>query len=84
MSNSSPLTGVILIDCARANAKYGLTVTAEQCGYGKDTTAFQTALQKACHDMGVEVADLAELIAAETDLPPERGMDVSPDSPSRL
>ncbi|WP_035990396.1 hypothetical protein [Leptolyngbya sp. KIOST-1] len=85
MASSSPLTGVILVDCARANASEGLAIAAERCGYGSDTAKFQTALRAACSDMNVEIEGLSDL---EDDEPAvvraERGMEVAPDTPSEL
>jgi hypothetical protein len=85
MASSSPLTGVILVDCARANASEGLAIAAERCGYGNDTAKFQTALKTACSDMNVNIEGLSDL---EDDAPAavraQRGMEVAPDTPSEL
>jgi len=83
MSSSSPLTGIILVDCAKANAVNGVQVAAERCGYGEDTAAFRKALSSACADMDVEVTELSDLI---TETPRQRleGMEVAPDTPSDL
>ncbi|PSR18372.1 hypothetical protein C8255_07775 [filamentous cyanobacterium CCP3] len=85
MASSSPLTGVILVDCARANASAGLAIAAERCGYGNDTAKFQTALKSACSEMNVEIEGLSDL---EDDEPAvvraDRGMEVAPDTPSDL
>ena len=56
------LQGIELIDCAKANAKQGLTVAARQCGYGKDISLFQEKLTKACQEIGVEIEQLSDLI----------------------
>jgi hypothetical protein len=85
MASSSPLTGVILVDCARANASEGLAIAAERCGYGNDTAQFQSALRSACSEMNIEVKGLSDL---EDDEPAavraERGMNIAPDTPNEL
>ena len=62
MANASPLTGAVLVDCARANAKRGVAIAAERCGYGNDTETFEQSLIDACDEMGVSIDELAELI----------------------
>lgn len=62
MANASPLTGTVLVNCARANAKRGLAIAAERCGYGTDTEVFERSLIEACDEMGVSIDELAELI----------------------
>ncbi len=47
LSGEMALTGIDLIDCARANAASGLETAAQLCGYGEDVSAFQEALQQA-------------------------------------
>ncbi len=59
----SPLEGIELINCARANFREGLSKTAERCGYGEDLEAFEENLQRACSTIGVEIDGLAELIS---------------------
>lgn len=41
MASETPLTGVFLVDCARANAERGLAIATKQCGYGNDTESFK-------------------------------------------
>lgn len=85
MASSSPLTGVILVDCARANATGGLEVATERCGYGTDTAKFQAALRSACSEMNVDIDGLADLVDDEpAAVRAERGMNVAPDTPSDL
>ncbi|NMF85293.1 hypothetical protein [Nodosilinea sp. P-1105] len=85
MASSSPLTGVILIDCARANATRGLAIAAHQCGYGDDIAKFQAALRSACEAMNVSVDDFADLVADEPpQLPRSAGIEVAPDTPDDL
>ena len=61
MVASKRLTGVVLVDCAKANSAQGLKVAAEQCGYGEDTRAFLEALKTAGDEMGVEIEELKDL-----------------------
>lgn len=84
MSSSTPLQGVELIDCARANAKQGATTAAQLCGYGEDIATFQQELHQACQHIGIEIGQLKDLITAEHEIGRGRGIEVSPDSNSRL
>ncbi|PZO44668.1 MAG: hypothetical protein DCF21_03295 [Leptolyngbya sp.] len=85
MASSSPLTGVILVDCARANASGGVAIAAERCGYGTDTAQFQSALKSACSEMNVTIDGLSDL-DDEPSAPwhPAPGIEVAPDTPSEL
>lgn len=65
MAASKPLTGVILIDCAKANAGQGLKIAAHQCGYGEDLDGFLVALKAAGEAMGVEIQELEDLQAEQ-------------------
>lgn len=62
MISPKPLQGTELVDCARANAKRGITTAAYQCGYGDDVSAFAQELETACHNMNLQVTELSELI----------------------
>lgn len=77
VSGNAPLTGVELIDCARANSAQGLAVAAKLCGYHEDTAAFQAALKQALEEAGLTFNALQKLI----DHP---GITVAPDSPTSL
>jgi hypothetical protein len=83
MTSSTPLEGVVLVDCAKANAKYGIDTAAEQCGYGKDIAAFETALKQACHSMGITLREFADL-ATESESQRPEGIEVAPDTTSDL
>lgn len=81
MASLSPLTGVVLVDCARANAKEGVAIAAERCGYGSDAAGFQSALKSACDEMNVTVDDLSDLLESEQAQGQRPvGTEVSPDS----
>ncbi len=84
MASPTPLEGLELIDCARANAKQGIETTANLCGYGSDLNTFRHQLEKACQQMGVEFHELSDLIKDESPLMQMGGEIVAPDTPSQL
>jgi hypothetical protein len=84
MASRSQLHGIELIDCAKANAKQGIEIATELCGYGENINAFQTELKKACHDIGVEIDELSDLITTQQILRKEGGFDIAPESPTEL
>ena len=57
------LTGIDLVDCARANAKKGLRTVAQLCGYEKDVMGFQHALTEAGQYIGMDMESLDSLLA---------------------
>jgi hypothetical protein len=77
LSGKQPLTGVELIDCARANAGQGVEVAAQLCGYGSNLDGFQEALQQAGEQMGLAIESLGDLLG-------QHGIEVAPDTPSSL
>jgi hypothetical protein len=83
MTSSKPLEGVVLVDCAKANAKYGIDTAAEQCGYGQDVVAFETALKAACQSMGISLQEFADL-STESESQRPSGIEVAPDTTSDL
>lgn len=84
MAALKPLKSLELVDCAKANAKQGIVVAAELCGYGEDTNTFQQELQSACKAMGVHVSELSDLITEQQTVLQEGGIEVAPDTPSEL
>ncbi|MBD3880255.1 hypothetical protein IFO70_00645 [Phormidium tenue FACHB-886] len=84
MSASKPLKGLELVDCAKANAKQGITVAADLCGYGTDLNRFQQELEKACSDMGVKISELSDLITDQQTVIHQGGIEVAPDTPAEL
>ncbi len=80
LSGKIPLTGIDLIDCARANAASGLETTAQLCGYGEDIKGFQNALNQASSQLGLHIGSLSELITVQGD----KGIDIAPDTNSSL
>jgi hypothetical protein len=84
MAASTPLQGLELVDCARANAKQGAETAATLCGYGADLNQFRSELEKACQHMGIQFNELSDLIKDEAPLMQMHGEIVAPDSPSDL
>lgn len=84
MTASQPLTGIELIDCAKANAKQGLETAAELCGYGANLAGFQEELQQACRHIGVKIDELSDLITEPPALIQRTGIEFAPDSESDL
>jgi hypothetical protein len=83
MAATAPLIGSELIDCAKANAKFGVEVACERCGYGSDTAAFERALKQAGEHIGVQIASLKDL-DTDTRRPAPTGVEIAPDTPSEL
>lgn len=84
MASLTPLTGLELVDCARANAKQGTEAAAQLCGYGTNLEQFRQALQQACQQMRVEFHELSDLIKDEQIPLNMGGIEVAPDSNSDL
>lgn len=80
LSGAMPLTGIDLLDCARANAPSGLETSAMLCGYGSDASGFQEALQQAGSQVGLNIKSLNDLSNLQND----RGIDFAPDNNSSL
>jgi hypothetical protein len=82
MSSSSPLQGYELIDCARANAKKGIEIAAQRCGYGDDLTQFEQSLRQAGKAIAVEIHSFDDLINPTAHQ--ERGVEVGPRTSTQL
>ena len=80
LSGKMPLIGIDLIECAKANASSGLETTAILCGYGSDVTGFQSAVQQAGSQLGLNIKSLNDLIESQSN----RGLDFAPDNNSSL
>lgn len=83
MASSTPLQGIELIDCAKANCKELAIVAAQRCGYGDDFVLFEQALKKAGKAIGVEIESFDDLI----DTPPgssKLGIEIAPETLNRL
>ncbi len=84
MAANQPLTGIELIDCAKANAAQGVTEAARLCGYASNISGFQQALTKAGEDMGIELSGLDDLITDQSVAMRQNVLEVAPDSPQNL
>jgi hypothetical protein len=84
MASPTPLKGLELVDCARANAKQGIETAAQLCGYGENLNTFSQALKQACDDMGVKINELTDLITDQDALINMEGEIVAPDSETVL
>lgn len=79
------LKGIELIDCAKANAKQGVAVAAQQSGYEQNITLFQENLNKACQDIGVNIDELSDLITDRQIVKENnQGLDIAPDTNTQL
>ena len=83
MAAPTPLNGTELIDCAQANAKQGITVAAQQCGYGGDIETFQHELTVALEHIGMKNKDFEYLLKA-VEVKPEFGVEIAPDTATQL
>ncbi len=82
MSQTHPLTGIDLVDCAKANAAQGTDVAASRCGYD-DNESFLHALRQAASAMGIELTSLNDLLA-DSGTVERAGVEISPDGPGQL
>ncbi|MFK8186542.1 MAG: hypothetical protein AB8B99_24450 [Phormidesmis sp.] len=84
MAATQPLTGIALIDCAKANATQGAEAASRLCGYGSDINTFRSALAKAGDDMGITLDGLEDLITDQFMVKRTQGLEIAPDSPQNL
>ncbi len=84
MSAQSPLTGPVLVSCAKANLTAGIETAAQKCGYGDDVEGFKAALNTACSDMGVELEEFSDLLTDQQQVKVEGGLEVAPETPTEL
>ena len=84
MASPTPLKGLELVDCARANAKQGIETAADLCGYGQDINTFSQELKQACNDMGVTMHELSDLITEQDALIKTEGEIVAPETETIL
>ena len=84
MSSSTRLKGSELVDCARANMKQGIEVTARGCGYGDDISSFENELKAACNAMGIDVNSFADLISLEQNINELSGVEIAPETSTKL
>ncbi len=84
MAATQPLKGIILIDCAKANAPQGVEVATRLCGYGTDVSSFQTALKQAGKDMGIKLDDIEDLITDQFMVQRTQGLEIAPETTEDL
>ncbi len=84
MASPAPLHGTELIDCANANAKEGIQVAADLCGYSGDIVTFERELQTAAHQMGIKLHGFQDLTKKAEDPTMPKGEIVAPDSATEL
>lgn len=84
MSAPTPLTGIELIDCAKANAKQGVENAAQLSGYGTDVDQFMQELQQACSNIGVEIDSITDLITEQQRMRQTLGLEIVPDTTGSL
>jgi hypothetical protein len=84
MASPTPLQGIELIDCAKANAKQGIETATHLCGYGQDVNTFQRELKQACQGIGVQIQELSDLITDQHVMKQGGGIEIAPDTPSEL
>jgi hypothetical protein len=84
MASPTPLKGLELVDCARANAKQGIETAAQLCGYGDDLNTFSQNLKEACNKMAVTFNELSDLITEQDALIKMEGEIVAPESENIL
>ncbi|MEM1172480.1 MAG: hypothetical protein AAGJ08_26225 [Cyanobacteria bacterium P01_H01_bin.35] len=84
MNTPKNLTGIELIDCAKANAKDGIEKAAQRCGYGQDIKLFQQKLQQACDEKGIsiDVDNISLLITSQQLIKEEGGVEIAPETTS--
>ncbi len=83
MASPTPLHGTELIDCAQANAKQGISVAAQQCGYNNDIDTFQHELAVALKQIGIKNKDFEDLLITVA-LKPTSGIEIAPDTATDL
>lgn len=84
MSANKPLQGVSLIDCAKSNAAQGLEVACRQCGFDDRTEQFLEALKQACHQAGITIDGLEDLMTDQQRVTSQGGVAIAPDTPNDL
>lgn len=82
MTSSTPLQGIELISCAKANVEQGLTAACQQCGYGEDIQLFQQKLVLAGQEIGVDLDQLGDLATVQQRVREKGEIEVAPDTTS--
>ena len=85
MSHYQQLEGIELIDCAKSNAKQGVEIAAEQCGYEQNLQLFTEKLIQACQKIGVDINELSDLITDQQIAKQQRKIrEIAPETDTKL
>jgi hypothetical protein len=84
MASPTPLHDSELLDCVIANSKSGITVAAQNCGYGDDLERFQIELQKAGDAIGVDIQQFTDLNHLSRRESGQAGIEIAPETPNQL
>jgi len=82
MTSSTPLQGIELISCAKANVEQGLAATCQQCGYGENVQLFQQNLVLTGQEIGVNLDQLSNLTTVQQRVPEKDEIEGTPDTTS--
>jgi hypothetical protein len=82
MTSSTPLQGIELISCAKANVEQGLTAACQLCGYGENIQLFQQNLVLAGQEIGVDLDQLTDLTTVQQRVREKGEIEVVPDTTS--
>lgn len=84
MATPETLQGTELIDCAKANGKYGIEITADRSGYGTDIQKFEAELKQACDHIGINYTSFDHFLSPSPKSQEDVGEIVAPDTPGQL
>lgn len=84
MTTPEILYGTELVDCAKANGKYGIEVTAERSGYGNNVEKFEAELKQACEHIGISYTNFDNFLTPSTKSLEDVGEIVAPETPNQL
>lgn len=85
MASTTPLTGIELIDCAKANGNQDVVVAAERYGYGNNIALFEQQLRDACEEIGIHNQEFSRLndIDGQTS-EDDAGVIIAPDTSGQI
>jgi hypothetical protein len=83
MASPVPLSGIELIDCAKANANQGIQAAATQCGYNGDIVTFERELHAAAQKIGVKLHGFQDLTKT-AEIQRQSGIEIAPDTSTEL
>ncbi|BAZ07880.1 hypothetical protein [Calothrix sp. NIES-3974] len=83
MAANKPLTGIELIDCAKANSQELVDIVASRCGYGENVSLFEQELKKSCQEIGIDLDSFYDLKQIEQQRflkTKKAGVEIAPDT----